>query len=305
VSGCAAGFTVTEAAPVSSGVETANAPWYGPVVSRTDDYQQFEGRPQSLLMTMFGAYLEPRTSPVWSGGLVSALEYFGATTGSSRIALVRLVQRGLATREKEGRHVYYRLTERGLHLLEDGDNRIFSLGQRAESNGAWTLVWHALPDTRKIERSQLVKQLRFHGFGQLQDGTWLSPRDYVPEVEELATKLGVSDAVAIFRTEPTGDVTRGPLIAHLWPLDEVAKRYRAFVAEYRPRSRRKLPDQQAFVTCTKMVHDFRAFAMVDPELPDAVATHAAARREAIAVFETVYGRLHDPAAAHFRTLTQR
>jgi phenylacetic acid degradation operon negative regulatory protein len=274
------------------------------VVSRADDYQQFEGRPQSLLMTMFGAYLEPRRAPMWSGGLVTALEYFGATTASSRIALARLVQRGLATREKDGRHVYYRLTERALHLLEDGDERIFSLGKRTDSDGAWTLVWHALPDQRKTERSQLVKQLRFHGFGQLQDGTWVSPRDYVPEVQELAAQLGVSDAVAIFRTTPAGDVTRGPLIEHLWPLDEVAKRYREFAAEYRSLDNGTGSEHDAFLSCTRMVHDFRSFAMVDPELPDGVARHAGARREAIAVFEAAYGRLREPAARHFRELTQ-
>lgn len=264
-----------------------------------------KGRPQGLLMTMFGAYLEPRTAPVWSGGLVTALEHFGATTGSSRIALARIVQRGLATRDKDGRHVYYRLTERALDLLEDGDDRIFSLGRRADSIGTWTLVWHALPDTRKVARSQLVKQLRFHGFGQLQDGTWFSPRDYVPEVKKLTEKLGVSDAVAIFHATPAEDVMRGPLTEHLWPLDEVAKRYRAFVAAYGALGNgRKLSERQAFIACTKMVHDFRSFAMIDPELPDTVARHAASRREAIAVFEAAYGRLREPAAARFRALTR-
>jgi phenylacetic acid degradation operon negative regulatory protein len=274
-------------------------------VTRGDDRHQFDGHPQSLLMSMFGAYLEPRTAPVWSGGLVTALGYFGGTVASARIALARLVQRGLATRDREGRNVYYRLTSRALHLLEDGDDRVFSLGRRTDHVVAWTIVWHALPDARKIERSEFVKQLRFHGFGQLQDGTWVSPRDYVAEVQSLATTVGVADAVAIFRAAPAGDVTAGPLIDHLWPLDEVARAYRAFSREYRGLAdRRSIGERQAFVTCTKMVHAFRAFAMVDPELPEAAATHAPSRRDAIAVFEAAYGRLAEPAAAHFRTLTR-
>jgi hypothetical protein len=44
--------------------------------------------------------------------------------------------------------------------------------------------------------------------------------------------------------------------------------------------------------------------MVDPELPEAAATLAPSRRDAIAVFEAAYGRLAEPAAAHFRTLTR-
>jgi DNA-binding transcriptional regulator PaaX len=53
-----------------------------------------------------------------------------------------------------------------------------------------------------------------------------------------------------------------------------------------------------------MVHAFRAFAMVDPELPDPAATHATSRRDAIAVFEAAYARVAPPAAAHFRALTR-
>ncbi|MBB5139020.1 DNA-binding transcriptional regulator PaaX, partial [Thermocatellispora tengchongensis] len=68
---------------------------------RTDDDDLFDAQPQSLLLTIFGAFLEPRTAPVWSGGLVAILGYFGFSTAAARIALARLVQRELAERHRK------------------------------------------------------------------------------------------------------------------------------------------------------------------------------------------------------------
>lgn len=272
-------------------------------MARTDD-SLFEPQPHTTLLTMLGAYLESRTDPVWSGGLVTALGYFGITESAARVALTRLVQRGLTERHRQGRTVFYTLTPRTIHLLEDGDDRIFSLDQRADPAVTWTVVWHALPESRKIERSMFVRQLRFHGFGQLQGGTWVSPRDYVEEVNDLVDTLGIGDAVAILRAEPSGDVSLGPLLGHLWKLDEVAQRYRRFAAGYRKLTRpTERTDREAFVACTELVQAFRSFASIDPELPEHWATHAPARRQATEVFLEAYALLREPAAAHFRTLT--
>ncbi|MER6826086.1 PaaX family transcriptional regulator C-terminal domain-containing protein [Streptosporangium sp. NPDC000563] len=272
---------------------------------RTDGDDLFDVQPQSLLMTTFGAFLEPRTAPVWSGGLVTLLDYFGITTAAARIALARLVQRELAERHRKGRHVYYTLTRRSVHLLEDGDERISSLGKRPGAASTWTLVWHTLPDSRKAERSNFVRQLRFHGFGLLQDGMWVSPRDYVAEVTDLVDKLGIADAVTIFRASPSGDVASGPLLGHLWQLDQVAERYRHFASRYAPLTRPpRMSPREAFVTCTEMMQSFRSFADIDPELPEEWATHAGAREEAIAVYWEALGRLREPAATHFRELTR-
>ncbi|MEV7013851.1 PaaX family transcriptional regulator C-terminal domain-containing protein [Streptosporangium sp. NPDC051022] len=267
------------------------------------DDDLIEAQPQNLLMAIFGAYLQPHTAPVWSGGLVTALGYFGVAPTAARVALARLVQRGLAERHREGRFVNYTLSERCLHLLDDSEKRISKLGERSDPTVTWTLVWHTLPDSRKVERSNFVKQLRFHGFGQMQDGMWASPQDYVAEVADLVDTLGIGDAVTIFRAAPFGDVASGPLLGHLWDLDEVAERYRRFVDRYRDLTRpREMSPRQAFVTCTVMLEAFRAFANIDPELPELWSRHAGARKEAIVVFREALGWLKEPATAHFQEL---
>lgn len=273
-----------------------------------DSDDLFDAQPQSLLLTIFGAYLAPRTAAMWSGGLVTALGYFGVTAVAARVTLTRLVQRGLARRQRDGRHVYYTLTDRTLHLLEDSDERVFALAEpRREPATTWTLVWHNLPDSRKVERSQFVKQLRFHGFGPLHDGMWAAPRDYAVEVADLVDRLRIGDAVTIFRAAPFGDVLSGPLLDQLWQLDEVARRYRRFADQYGELTHTHpgpMPEREAFVRCTEVLQSFRSFADIDPELPEDWITHSAARREAFTVFQQVLARLKEPAAAHFRQLTR-
>lgn len=256
-------------------------------------------------MTMFGGFLDPRSDPLWAGGLVTALGYFGISTAAARISLARLVQRGLAHRERTGRNAYYTLSDRALELLEDSDERIYSLDQRDEPAAIWTIVWHALPESRKVQRSQFVKSLRFHGFGQLQDGIWVSPRDYVAEVTDLADKLDVGDAIAVFRAEPSADVARGPLLGHLWQLKDVSDRYHRFATHYRRFAEpQRRTEQQAFIACTEVLHSFRSFASLDPELPEKWAGHRSARRQAIETFKAAVELLREPGMAHFRSLTR-
>src|SRR5207248_1114681 len=85
-------------------------------------------QPQDLVITMLGTYVRPTGDTVWSGGLVTLLGQFGFSHGAARVALMRLVRRELLARIRDGRHVHYRLTSRCERLLEEGDGRIFSLG---------------------------------------------------------------------------------------------------------------------------------------------------------------------------------
>lgn len=268
------------------------------LIMTSDD--TFAPKPQSLLFSMFGGYLQPRTASMWSGGLVTLLEYFGITTNSARVTLNRMVHRGLAEPHRSGRSIHYTLTDRTLHLLEDGDNRLSTLDAADDAPKTWTLVWHNLPDSRKAERSNFVKQLRFHGFGQVQDSVWASPKDYVPQVSAHAKLLGISDAVAIFRARLDDDVVPAALLGQLWQLDELTERYRDFARRYAPLTkRRRRTDQEAFLACTELLYRFHAFANLDPELPRLWTPHAPARDEALATYRKALSLLQPRAAAHF------
>lgn len=264
-------------------------------------------QPQDLVITMLGSYVRPYGDRVWSGGVVVLLGELGFSEGAARVALTRLVRRGLLARMREGRLVHYRMTARADRLLAEGDGRIFTLGHPRDEDGNWTVLWHQIPEHRRLERSRLGRRLRFLGFGSVQDSVWVSPHDHSEEVVELLAELGVSDFATLFCARAGAVAGLPALVARAWDLSELVDRYEAFAAEFGPlqrvRVRRALSDRDAFLARTRLIHLFRGFAQLDPELPEELAPVSRARRRAVASFEQLYPALAEPAQRHFDAVT--
>lgn len=260
-------------------------------------------RSQDLAITILGSYMRRAGERVWSGGMVQLIGEFGFSTEAVRAALSRLVTRGLLERHRDGRLVNYALTPRAHELLAEGDRRIFTFGRTAPAADAWTLLWHAIPEDRRVERSRLASQLRFLGFGSLQDAIWIAASDREQEVRTLIRQLEVEPYASIF----LGRIARGSepalLISGAWDLEGLRSRYEEFVEEFSPYlksgARRRLPRRDAFVVRTRLVHAFRNFALLDPELPETIAPLTEQRLEVVSTFDAVYEGLAESAGAYF------
>jgi phenylacetic acid degradation operon negative regulatory protein len=291
----------------------------------------FEAQPQELVMTFLGAYATPRDRPIWSGGLVTLLGDFGFSTGASRVALSRMVQRGSLERERNGRLVSYRPTPRTVTLLEEGDRRIFSLGREPHRAEQWTALWHAIPEERRLERARLARRLRFLGFGSVQDGMWISPHDRESEVVSLIASLDVAGYTGVMVGRPAEGLDFRALASRAWDLDALDERYRAFVDEFASAAKRSAgarganhstasrrtnrsaarraavadaaDNHGAFQLRTRLVHAFRRFPALDPELPDDLIHAPAHRADAVALFDQVYTDLAPTAQRHFDAVT--
>ncbi len=263
-------------------------------------------QPQDLVITMLGTYVRPYGDRVWSGGLVLLLGELGFSQGAARVALTRLVRRGLIARMREGRLVHYRVTPRADRLLAEGDGRIFSLGHPRDDGGTWTVLWHQIPEDRRLERSRLARRLRFLGFGSVQDSVWVSPHDHSGEVEELLAELGVSEHGTVFVSRVGGTAGLGALVTRAWDLSGLVERYDAFQTEFSPflrrRTRAGLADSEAFLVRTRLVHQFRGFPPLDPELPEDLAPMSRPRERAVRTFEELYEGLAEPALRHFEAV---
>jgi phenylacetic acid degradation operon negative regulatory protein len=290
----------------------------------------FEAQPQDLVMTFLGAYATPRDRPIWSGGLVTLLGDFGFSTGASRVALARMVQRGSLERVRSGRLVSYRPTDHTLGLLDEGDRRIFSLGREPHRAELWTTLWHAIPGERRLERARLARRLRFLGFGSVQDGMWISPHDRESEVVSLIDELDVAGHAGVMVGRPAQGLDFRALASRAWDFDALDERYRAFVEEFssstterataaRGASRSpnrsaaaraangataaRATDHEAFHLRTRLIHAFRRFPALDPELPDELIHAPAHRAEAVALFDRLYTALAPTAQRHFDAVT--
>lgn len=263
-------------------------------------------RSQDLVITVLGSHLRRAGERVWSGGMVSVIKEFGFSTEAVRAALSRLVSRGLLERHRSGRLIDYALTTGAHELLAEGDRRIFTFGRVAPAADAWTLLWHSIPEDRRVERSRLASQLRFLGFGSLQDATWIAASDREQEVRVLLATLSVEAYASMF----VGRMARGSesalLIAEAWDLETLTRRYEEFLAAFspyeKPAARRGLSERDAFVVRARLMHAFRSFSQLDPELPESIAPMMELRDRVVATFDSVYESLAKGANAYFESV---
>jgi phenylacetic acid degradation operon negative regulatory protein len=260
-------------------------------------------QPQRLAMTILGAHGRGGRT-VWSGGLVEALLEFGFSPGAGRVALGRLVRRGLLERSREGRLIHYRLTEAGERLMREGDRRIFSFGRVSGGDDVWTVVWHTIPEEQGLARSWLARRLRFLGFGSLQDGTWVAPHDMAEALGALLDDTGLAEHSIVLVGRPAKPPDLEALVRRAWNLEDVARRYQAFAAAASSLSGPPASDLQAFMGRTLVTHLFRQFPSDDPELPDDPLGLHPLRERALGLFDELFARLEAPAQRHFDSVTR-
>jgi phenylacetic acid degradation operon negative regulatory protein len=232
---------------------------------------------------------------------VRLLGDFGFTEGAARVALNRLVARELLARNRNGRHVHYVLTPRTAAVLAEGDRRIFTLGDGSRRETTWTVLWHSIPEERRLARTRLTSRLRFLGFGSVQDGTWLAPHDREQELAALLAELDVAAYAGVMLGRPATAVDFGAFVARVWDLDELATRYRTFVEHFRDREVGS--DREALLLRTRLVHTFREFPFLDPELPEDLVPAPECRAEALRLFHFLYPALAESAQRHFDKVT--
>jgi phenylacetic acid degradation operon negative regulatory protein len=255
---------------------------------------------RSVLLTVLGEYVLPLSDGVWQETLASALETIGHTNSAARQALVRSVKAGWLEAERHGRRSRVRLSAGTADILRTGAERIYSFGDPWEWDGRWLLVVLRVPEERREVRHQIRTQLAWSGFGALGGGLWLSPHvEREPLLRELSTN-GSGAELASFRAEIGMLADADELIAEAWDLEAVSDRYRAFIddlARLRPRS-----PEATFRAQTLLVHAWRRFPFLDPDLPADVLPAGWPRERAHELFEDRHARWHEAAQSYFRSL---
>lgn len=224
---------------------------------------------RSLLMTLLGEFVLPRDRPVWTSVLVDALAMFDVEEKSARQALARTAAEGWLESERVGRRVRWSLTAPGRKLLTEGARRIYEFGSAEQTwDGRWLIVLVSVPESKRDLRHQLRTKLTWAGFGSPEPGVWLTPNAArEPEAREILDALGLGDAMSFVGSYGAiGD--ESSMVARAWDLRELESRYDAFVEEFggaRPDaagSRDAVLDAQ-----TRLVHEWRRFPFLDPQLP--------------------------------------
>jgi phenylacetic acid degradation operon negative regulatory protein len=233
-----------------------------PVVSRRREVSHASAR--SLLMTVLGEFVLPRDRPVWTTTLVEALGMFGVEEKSARQALSRTAAEGWLDSERTGRRVRWSLTPPGRRLLTEGAERIYGFG-RAERDwdGTWIVLLVSVPESKRDLRHRLRTRLTWAGFGSPMPGVWISPdRRRETEAGNIVAELLPGSAAMSFVASYGQIGEEAELVARSWDLSEVEHRYAEFIDEFTG-----LTPDDVLHAQIRLVHEWRRFPFLDPQLP--------------------------------------
>lgn len=268
-------------------------------------------RSQDLVFTLFGDYLLSRERPVWTGSLITLLGRLGLTPMAVRTVLSRMARKNWLTVEKRGTRSWHGLTKKGVRLLEAGRARIYRPPAQAAWDGRWSVIAYSVPEERRPRRDALRQRLAALGCGSLSAGVWISPHDVADDVRAIADELRVSKHIEVFRGAHPGLSDDAALVRQCWDLASLDRRYAAFLDRWRVDFERcrscGLTGARAGIhqPCTQpadcfrrrflLVHDYRSFAIEDPDLPPSLLPAGWHGAPAARLFETYHDSLAKPA----------
>jgi phenylacetic acid degradation operon negative regulatory protein len=249
---------------------------------------------------VLGEYVLPRPQGVWQETLVAALVSLGYTQQAARQALARSTRDGWLTAERRGRRARMTLGPRTAEFLRTGAERIYSFGQPRQWDGRWLVVILRVPEERRSVRHQLRSRLAWTGLGSLGGGVWLTP--HVEREAELAAAINDEPAAEArsFVAELGSMGDPHALVADAWDLDAVGSQYEAFIDDFA--RVRALTPEACFRQQTLLVHAWRKFPFLDPDLPAELLGEKWPRERAHDLFAVRHERWRARAMDYFARL---
>ncbi|MER6710514.1 MULTISPECIES: PaaX family transcriptional regulator C-terminal domain-containing protein [unclassified Streptomyces] len=223
-------------------------------------------RPQSLMLTFLGDQVLGRDVCVYSGSVIDVFARAGIGEQATRSTLTRMVGRGLLRRQREGRRMYFGLTERSEAVLRDGERRIWQTGAvNRHWDGTWTLLGFSLPESWQRQRHDLRSQLTWSGFGPLFNGLWIAPGEV--DVSALVAELGLSAHVKVFRAHADAGMDIGQMIEETWELTDLAAGYEGFVRRWQSWQEGLPEADEALALRLRLQTEWLRIVRRDPRLP--------------------------------------
>ncbi|MDH3943644.1 MAG: phenylacetic acid degradation operon negative regulatory protein PaaX [Anaerolineae bacterium] len=256
-------------------------------------------RTQFLIFTLFGDYVVGHGGGIWTSSLLTLMELLDVSERAARSALSRMTRKGWIDAEKHGRRSRYRLTARGLSLMERGRERIFEPAV-TDWDEHWHLIVYSLPEKQRKQRHSLRTQLAWLGFGQLSPGTWISPHNRSEQLKGVLAELDVEDHVDMFSGVYLGPAEGRELIERSWDLEALEQQYEDFLARFQSDYQTfrqdnngigKVDPENSFVQRFWLTHDFQSFPMKDPNLPTILLPEQWAGLTARELFDDYHRRL--------------
>lgn len=263
-------------------------------------------KPRSLLFTIYGEYVRHYGDDIWVGSLTKLMGQFGMTEQAVRAAISRMLRQGWLEARRLGNRSYYSLTQKGRRHLDEAAERIYR-EEMGRWNGKWCIINYSIPEEQRELRDELRKEITYLGFGMLSNSTWISPNPLQERIKELVDHYGIKNYVDLFTAEYIGSPEPKELVHKCWNIAQINEAYKEFLDQFRPRYEHfkagiesgALKESECFVEKTLLVHEYRKFLFIDPDLPDELLPDVWLGKEADRFFNQYYHLLHPGAVAYF------
>ena len=234
-----------------------------PLIQPLIDHLHSDGRLRvwSVVITIFGDAIQPHGGTVAMSDLQTILGAMNVESGALRTAMSRLAKEGWVTREKQGRHSFYKLSKAGLKSLIPATQKIYRPTYAPDPKSILIAVG---PDVIGHARETQNALLGAFGGLQLRNGVGLfaDPSDKVRQQIVDAELLTIS-----------GDIERLPdWVIDRFDLQNLADDYDALIARFsdmaaKTEALNKLSPLEALCARTLLIHDWRRLILKQPALP--------------------------------------
>ena len=275
--------------------QKSGLPPIAPILGATSDGRATAESARGLLVTLLGEFVRPAGGSAWTQTLIDAMELLDVQPKTTRQVLARLDDRGWLDRTKDGRRTRWSLTPTSRALLTSGAERIYGFGHdRRAWDGRWLVLLASLGEGDRHRRYGLTTGLTWAGFGSLGQGTWISPWvDHETSAVSVLDELGV-DGATTFVAELGRLGDGADLASRAWDLDETRRHHDEFL-EATASVDTSAVGADAVRQLALLVHRWRRFPFLDPELPDALLPDDWPAAAAVDRFASLRSALRDAA----------
>ena len=227
------------------------------------DHLHSDGRLRvwSMVITIFGDAIQPHGGVVAMSDLHDILGALGVESGAVRTAMSRLAKEGWVTRQKQGRHSFYQLSNAGLNSFVPATQKIY----RAEYAPTPNKTYFAIgPNVIGLARETQYAFLTTLGGLPLRNGVALFAD---PETKTLE-KIRHAEMMVVECTKHN----LPPWVSDRMELDQLKQNYAEMIARFT-----LVEDSHDVLTqfsslealCTRLllVHEWRRLILKQPPLP--------------------------------------
>ena len=259
-------------------------------------------RPRHLIVTVYGLYARSDGGWLSVAALIRLLAELGVDESAVRSAISRLKRRGILEARRQEGSAGYQLSAEALAILREGDARIFRRRRAALADG-WLLAVFSVPEAERQRRHVLRSELTRLGFGMVAPGVWIVPAHPDDTTAETLRRLGLDAYADLFHADHLAFGDPAGKMHRWWDLDELERRYEAFIQAYGPTLRRwerepEAGEREAFADYVRAVTDWRQLPYLDPGLPTELLPRGWAGIRAAEQFFALRALLEEPARAY-------